>query len=318
MKQLALVLWSVNPVVCGEQVLAVSQSLSLSHTHTHMYTHTHTHNHLSTIIHEMFISFTVSEIHEQPRMPTISHSGYLLRRDDKYRWHRSWCRLESRDMKFSIYEDNNEEVLVKSFSVENTTPRFGSGNIPDCDKENCFAITGVTSSTSGENPTSVAMTPEGETAPPLTATSPQLNDEIYFAAYSDADLRQWKEALHMLTEPNLLEGGGSWLSPVGHDSASTSSSNFSSNRESMISTTSSAYMANNRISTRSDTLERDHPITDEIKMMSLTKQQQPLPSPPPLHVSNIVCTCECEGEKGGLRECGKRKKRERERERERE
>ena len=107
-------------------------------------------------------------------------------------------------MRFSIYEDNNEEVLVKSFSVENTTPRFGSATVPDCDKENCFAISGVGSSM-GETPTSVAMTPEGEPTRSLTATSPQSSDEIYFAAYSDADLRQWRDALHMLTSSRYVD-----------------------------------------------------------------------------------------------------------------
>ena len=149
------------------------------------------------------------------------------------------------------------------------------------------------------------MTPEGETAPSLTASSPQLNDEIYFAAYSDADLRQWKEALHLLTSSResgrISIEGGSWLSPAAHDSASTSSSNFSSNRESMISTTSS-LLANNRMSARSDTLDREHPITDEFKAMSLTKQQQPLPSPPPLHVSVTVCVCVCVCVREGGRE----------------
>ena len=197
-------------------------------------------------------------------------------------------------MKFSIFEDNNEEVLVKSFSVENTTPRFGSATIPDCDKENCFTISGI-SNIVGDHPSSVAMTPDSDIAPTLSATSPQFSDEIYFAAYSDADLRQWKEALHMLTSSresgrisiNILEGG-SWLSPAAHDSASTSSSNFSSNRESMISTTSSLWANTNRMSARSETLDREQPVSDEFKAMSLTKQQQPLPSPPPIHVSVCV------------------------------
>ena len=190
-------------------------------------------------------------------------------------------------MKFYIYEDNNEEALVKSFSVENTTPRFGSSTIPDCDKENCFTISGISHGMGGDPHASVAMTPEGETTSTLTASSPQMSDEIYFAAYSDADLHKWKEALHLLTSSResgrISIEGGAWLSPAGHDSASTSSSNFSSNRESMISTTSS-LLANNRISVRSDTLDRDHPVTDDFRAMSLTKQQQPLPSPPPMHV----------------------------------
>ena len=194
-------------------------------------------------------------------------------------------------MKFYIYEDNNEESLVKSFSVENTTPRFGSSTIPDCNKENCFTIAGITHSV-GDPHASGAMTPDGEAAPTLTASSPQ-SDEIYFAAYSDADLLKWKEALHLLTSSResgrISMEGGAWLSPAGgHDSASTSSSNFSSNRESMISTTSS-LAANNRISVRSDTLDRDHPITDDFRAMSLTKQQQPLPSPPPMHVRMNAC-----------------------------
>ena len=200
-------------------------------------------------------------------------------------------------MKFYIYEDNNEEALVKSFSVENTTPRFGSSTIPDCDKENCFTISGI-SHGMGDGRSSVAMTPDGETTPTLIASSPQMSDEIYFAAYSDADLHKWKEALHLLTSSResgrISIEGGTWLAPATHDSASTSSSNFSSNRESIISTTSS-LLTNNRMSTRSDTLDRDHTLTDEFRAMSLSKQQQPLPSPPPLHVSTM-CEREREGE----------------------
>ena len=190
-----------------------------------------------TFTHTNFFPPTVSGIHDHPRVPVISHSGYLLRRDDKYHWHRSWCCLASRDMKFYIYEDNNEEALVKSFSIENTIPRFGFSTIPDCDNEKCFMISGITHGVGGHHD-SVAMTPEGETAPTLTASTPQTNDEIYFAAYSDADLNKWKEILHLLTS-SLESGrisieGGAWLSPAGHDSASTGSSNFSSNRELMI------------------------------------------------------------------------------------
>ena len=172
-------------------------------------------------------------------------------------------------MRFYIYDESNEEVLVRSFPLENISSRFGPQPIPDCDKENCFVICGV-----GNETPSTAGT-ESDVGTPGTP-----GDEVCFAAYSDAEYNRWKEVLHLVTTSResclSLMDTSQWLTPAAQDSTS-SSSNFSSNRESMIST-SSSLLNNYRMSTRSDTADREHGVVDDLKT---AKQQQPLPSPPP-------------------------------------
>jgi len=174
-------------------------------------------------------------------------------------------------MKFCIYEDSNEEVLVRSFSLESASAQFGLPPMQEIDKDHCFLITGIFDGPSEKD----------------SGTSG--GDEIYFAAYTETEYRQWKDALHLLTASR--ESGQSSLSFLdasqgGQDSTSTSSSNFSSNRESMISTASSLlytyrFSGRSESPTRGRSLDRDHNLmVDDTKTLSLAKQQQPLPSPP--------------------------------------
>ena len=197
------------------------------------------------------------------KFPSVAQAGFLLRRDEKCRWHRSWCKIDSKDVRFSIYDDNNEEVLVHSFTLENASvQQLGA---QEFEKDHCFVISGITADIVGGS--------ENE----------NLNsDEIIFAAYSEAELRQWGEVLHLLT---CSRESARNSFPYIDSSTSTSSSNFSSNRDSMISTTSSMFYAarnQNRADSppRSKSLERDQQVSDEMKVLSLTKQQQPLPPPP--------------------------------------
>lgn len=198
-------------------------------------------------------------------LPAVMQSGFLLRRDDKYRWHRCWCKSDGNEMKFFIYEDSNEDVLIRSFSLENTSVHFLPQLSLECDKESCFSVSGVVDK---------ATEPEGAT----TTT-------LYFAAYSESEYQQWKDVMHVLTassDPARMSVASFMDTPAGPDSASTSSSNFSSNRESMISTTSS-QLCNYRNSVRGDSPPRgrvEHSTADDSKPLSVIKQQQPLPSPP--------------------------------------
>lgn len=208
--------------------------------------------------------------------PSVSHSGILLRRDDKFRWHRCWCKVDSGKMKFFIYEDSSEEVLVHSFSLESTNVLFNPTS-EDCDKENCFVITGITS-----------VEVEGGDAP---------SEEVYFAAYCEGEFDQWKSALQLLGSSRESArisvhslDRSSWGIQTGQDSASTSSSNFSSNRDSMISTASS-LLTTYRHSGRADSQapEREQVGAEDIKTLSLAKQQQPLPTPP--NAVSVLIAC---------------------------
>ena len=218
-----------------------------------------------------------SDTPEQKKgLPAVIQSGFLLRRDDKYRWHRCWCKTDSKEMKFFIYEDSNEDELFRSFSLEDTSVQFLPQPSLECDKENCFSISGV-----------VDRLAEPEVGGGTTTT------DLYFAAYSDSEYQQWKDMMHILTETgdsarmsiSSFLDTNQWVPQAGPDSASTSSSNFSSNRESMISTTSSQTLQLPKFHA-SDSPPRvkvgDHERTgaDETKSLSVTKQQQPLPSPP--------------------------------------
>ncbi len=237
---------------------------------------------------------TVSEAVEQSKsLAGSSHAGYLLRRDDKYRWHRSWCRADSKELKLFIYEDINEEILIRSFSLDGITTKFGPHSVPDCEKENSFAICGIgcaieplTVGSSEINENNGLVSP----APPPSSSG--AGDEAYFAAYSESDYRHWKEVLHMLTSSgessrislSFLDNA-QWLGT--HDSTSTSSSSFGSNRESVISNTSSL----NRNSAKIEVTEvKPEPGPEESGLrLSVAKQQQPLPSPPHVLVSECLC-----------------------------
>ena len=220
------------------------------------------------------------DLSETLRSLPPGQSGYLLYRDDKFRWHRSWCKIDIRANKFLIFEDGSEEVFLLSFALDGTSLGFGPGAVADCDKDMCLVIS------------SAVVESETEYG------GGGMHD-IVFAAYTDTEYKQWREALELVVAsrdsarssfPSL--DGLSWSLPGGggHDSTSTSSSNFSSNRESMVSTASSLVFgarASGRPDspTRSKSLDRDAvavAMAEEGRKdtLSVSKQQQPLPSPP--------------------------------------
>ena len=218
--------------------------------------------------------FTVGENTEQTKAPPLSSlSGYLLWQDEKVRWRRVWCKVESRDMRFYVYEDNTEDVLLRSFSLENSTTRLES-QVCDAGKDNCFLVSGVLYDAIGGND-------GNEMEASITPV------DIYLAAYTESECKNWNSILqHLLcreTTKNLLPvvDANAWPSTgLPQDSASSSSSNFSSNRDSIVSNTSS-LVNTFRVSSRSDLGEgKEIPFMDDSKNLSLSKQQQPLPSPP--------------------------------------
>lgn len=206
------------------------------------------------------------------QIPSVYQSGFLLKRDDKYRWHRYWCKVDGKDMKFFVYSDSNEETLIKKFPLETVTSLFGPPQTTECDKENCFILSGI-----------LEKGNDGDIG---------SSEEIYLAAYSDADYQQWRAALSLLTgtrgsmrmsSASFLDSSQWAAMTAGNDGASTSSSNFSSNRESMISTTSSLPYVLRPPSHDSPPRGRS-PLEQGVSAIDTstlsTKQQQPLPSPP--------------------------------------
>ena len=219
-------------------------------------------------------------------MPTVSQTGFLLKRDDKYRWHRYWCRVDSKDMKFLVFSDSHEESLVKSVPLVTITSSFDTLQAAECDKENCFVLSGVADG--GEE------------------SGSGCSEEIFLAAYSDVDFHQWRSALTILGRSrdsmrmsfgSLLDSSHWGTLPPGHDAASTSSSNFSSNRESVISTTSSLpytlRLATHESPPRGRSPLGQGAVVGDASMIS-SKQLQPLPSLPPevrMYMCNLHTLC---------------------------
>lgn len=211
---------------------------------------------------------------DQPKAPLpFNHSGYLLWQDDKMRWRRSWCRAEYRDMRLYIYEDNNEEILLRSFSLENTSTHFDGQVVVDTGKDNSFVISEVLYDALG-----------GSSGNEMEASTVPV--DVHFAAYTDSECKKWKDILLQLSSRDSvgisfsIPDGNSWLPNMAHDSTSSSSSNLGSNRDSMISNTSS-LVNTHRMSSKSDLGEgKDHGLPDDPRILSVSKQQQPLPSPP--------------------------------------
>lgn len=228
------------------------------------------------------ISCTVGENSEQVRTSTfVSYSGYLLWQDEKLRWHRCWCKAENRDMRFYVYEDNTEDVLLRSFSLENTLTHF-EGPVKDLGKDNCFLIAGVLYDAIG-----------GSSGNEMEASTSPV--DVYFAAYTESEWKKWKDILFQLLQccdsarTMLSTDGNAWLAPIlSHDSASSSSSNFSSNRDSVVSNTSS-LVSTFRVSSRSDIEGKDQILADDGKTFP-SKQLQPLPLPPQVthYVKNSI------------------------------
>ena len=188
-------------------------------------------------------------------MPTVNQTGFLLRRDDKYRWHRFWCKVDSKDMKFCIFNDANEELLIKQLPLERVTTIFNPPQAAECDKENCFILSGI-----------IDGGIEGES---------ETNEEIYLAAYSQADYHQWRAVLSLLTGTNesVRISSASFLDSSQWGGHSTSREMLSaSNRESMISTAS--FLPSGLFLPGHDSMGAGDVSTS-------SKQSQPLPSPPP-------------------------------------
>ena len=229
----------------------------------------------------VLVCFLFSSVVSVPDVPTVSQAGFLLKRDDKYRWHRYWCRIDSQDMKLLVFSDSHEETLVKSIPLVTVTTSFGIPQATECDKENCFILSCVADG--GEE------------------SGGGVIEDIVLAAYSDVEYQQWRSTLTILTgtrdslrmsSGSLLESAHWGTLPPGHDAASTSSSNFSSNRESVISTTSSLpYMLrlpNHESPPRvRSPLGQGSSIGDTSSLSS--KQLQPLPSPPHEVCKTAIC-----------------------------
>ena len=251
----------------------------------------HTRNLCSHLFDECFLPTLPVGVSGTDHLPTVCQTGFLLKRDDKFRWHRYWCRVDGKDTKFFVFSDSHEEGLIKSVPLVTVTTSFGSPQATaDCDKENCFVLTGTADA--GEE------------------SGSGVTEEVYLAAYSDVDYHQWRAAFSILTgtRDSMRMSSGSLLDsshwgtlPPTHDTASISSSNFSSNRESVISTTSSLPYAlrlpNHESPPRGRSpLEQVAGAGDTSTLSS--KQMQPLPSPPPavsiyvlrMHVHPLIQT----------------------------
>ena len=188
-------------------------------------------------------------------------------------------------MKFFVFNDSHEDTLVKSVPLATVTTSFSSPQTAvESDKENCFVLTGTADA--GEE------------------SGSGTSEEIVLAAYSDVDYQQWCSAFSILsgTRDSMRISSGSLLDsshwaplPPSHDTASTSSSNFSSNRESVISTTSSLPYTLRLPSHESpprgrSPLEQGAVVGDTSTLSA--KQMQPLPSPPP-EVKYTQCLVWC-------------------------
>jgi hypothetical protein len=203
-------------------------------------------------------------------------SDYLLWQDEKGRWRRCWCKAENRDLRFYIYEDNNADVLLRSFSLENVQSRFDDQVVISA-KDNSFSLSGVLFDAIGGSGTNR-----------MEASSSPV--EVYFAAYTESEGKKWKDILFQLTISestgtlaNMLDST-SWPPNMPHDSASSSSSNFSSNRDSIVSNT-SLY----RVIPRSELGDpKEYSFSEGGRTSSVSKQQQPLPSPPHQPLVRII------------------------------
>ena len=229
----------------------------------------------------MCVCFTVAADASEPSKQQLvqDHSGYLLWQDDKFRWRRCWCHAEYRDNVFSMYEDSSEEILLRSFSLENTVTKCDAQLAADTERENSFVISGVVFDSAGVG------TGATDTEP---ATSPAV--DVCFAAYSESEQRKWMEVLQLASSVRdscrlslSTIDSHSWLGQFvsAAESTTSSSSNFSSNRDSVVSNASSLPNAHRNMSSRTEIGDggKDSALLEESKK---AKQQQPLPSPPSL------------------------------------
>ena len=105
-------------------------------------------------------------------------SGYLLRRDDKQRWHRCWCKMHTGN--FSVYATAERDQMITSYPLDIIVTQFDPEVSKVCDKEHCFSVASRVSLIGGEG--------EGEDIKPP--------ERMYFAAYSEAEFGAWKSAFN--------------------------------------------------------------------------------------------------------------------------
>lgn len=145
----------------------------------------------------MFNSEGLEVIPEQPdQVPEVS--GPLLRRDDKYRWHRRFCRVVPSERKFLVYESPDDTQCLADISLIGAAAIFKP---MECDRENVFQLK--------------------LTKPLENNRSSLIETDCYFATYSDADFNQWKATLeHLLRIPHstILTVGGKLAAGTPDDS----------------------------------------------------------------------------------------------------
>lgn len=125
-------------------------------------------------------------IPEQPdQVPELS--GPLLRRDDKLRWHRSYCRITPAEKVMSVYESPEETQCLSVLHLEGATVVF---NPEACDREHCFAIKQAIAAPAQD---SLQLMPTGS-----SKRCSSVEMDHFFAAYSDMEYKQWKSTLKCL------------------------------------------------------------------------------------------------------------------------
>ena len=141
-------------------------------------------------------------IPEQPDQ-ILDLSGPLLRRDDKFRWHRSFCRISPTEKSLLVYESPEETQCLYTLQLEGAKVVF---NPEDSDRENCFILT--------LSSVDLQQTP--------TSTTGLYHMERYFAAYSEPEFKQWKVTLEGLLSTSrrtntlsILSTGDSFFETTG-------------------------------------------------------------------------------------------------------
>lgn len=118
------------------------------------------------------------DITQQPSIVFSDYSGYLLRRDDKLRWHRCWCKIDVKN--FSIYTAAEADQMISLYPLERIITQFDPEISKVCDKEHCFSVANRGCSVGGE----------------FELKDSKTSEKIYFAAYSEAELGGWKGAFN--------------------------------------------------------------------------------------------------------------------------
>lgn len=177
-----------------------------------------------------------------------------------------------------MYEDSSEDVLLRSFCLENTSTRCDCQLVTESERDNCFVISGVVFEGAGLGASSTDVDHGTSTAV-----------DVCLAAYTESERRKWTDVLQLVSSVRdsrrfslSTVDSHSWLAQFvsATESTTSSSSNFSSNRDSVISNASSLLNAH-RMPSRTENGEgaKESALFEESRKLSV-KQQQPLPSPP--------------------------------------